>query len=224
MSKKITPVTAAAQAVEELSARLSTAKAEHAAAVTRCQELRTEGQRINDALSTSGGEGITEDQMINVRQRADAAGALADAKRRGVSQLEAQLSTAQGVLIGEQIKEQAGGYVSWEQLRSEVQAVTAEFVQRLDLIADKTEDRSAFLAQAVRTMHSIDGGAYYGGNQEIGGVLRVQTGHDMILEVDGERIYDMSEQAIFELAANALETAGIPTVRYARQEQAAAAA
>lgn len=222
MANKKTPVVIVAQTIKELEARLSEAQADHAAAVARHQDLKVTAQRISDTLSDGSGD-WSEDELIESRQRLEAAAAISEAKRRGIARLGAQLNQAKAVHIAEGIKAQAHGYVRWEQLSADIQAATAEFVGQLDAIADKAEERNAYLFQAAEQLRQIDGGERSMDGEEIAGIRRVYYGGEQTIQMDGERLLTMPATAVFETAIDVITTAAVPSAHYARQLERAAA-
>lgn len=217
---QVPAVAIAEQLLQEVRDRLAKAQADHATATARHQELQAEAVRINQELIDGGGN-VTEDQIMDARHRTSAAKTLADAKASAVVQLGVQLTHAEGVLIAEQIRSQAGGYASFGKIQAETMAATERFITELDTIADKAEESNAFVFHAIETLKRIDGGHYSGG-EEIGGIRRVHVGINQVIEIDGERVTPTPATAVFETAAEDIQAAGIASIRYQRQLAAAA--
>lgn len=218
MSKTMTKTSPAVAALQAMVARLEDARAAHAVAVARHHELRDEAQRISAELTAGTGDGITEERMIENRARLDAAATIAESKRRGVAGLESEHARAEAGLIVERIRNQAGGYASWEQLDAEAQAVAAEAVAKLDGLAVRAQNRNVFLWEAAEQLRAIDGGSRTIEGHEIEGVRRVLYAGEQSLEIDGERLQTMPPAALYATVGDALDGAAIPSAMWARLE------
>lgn len=216
MTKKITAVASAQQAVADLNTRLETARADHGTAVVRVAELEQEAARIGATLG-AGGEGITEDQVMDIRQRQGAATILAQSRARGITQLKDELTRAEHVLMGELIRAEAGGFTSAETLRAEVDAITAELIARLDVVADKADERSSFLNRSITQLRAIDGGGREANARTAIGGVRRRRMNEQYLEVDGKDVFDFSSDALYQMVSRTVESAGMRSSRNARR-------
>lgn len=216
-SKKTTPVVQARQAVTGLEAKLAETREDRETRQARLASAQGDVDRIGQALE-DGDTTISESAITEARHGLDAARYLRDAADRAVTTTEARLTEARGVLIGETIRAEAGDYSTMESLNAERVELVDSFITELDKLADRAEAARMFVTESVEQLRRIDGGGWQAhGNRSIGGAQRVQEGHGQVLEVDGEPVYTTDAQAVFADAAEAIEYAGMPTVRYQRK-------
>lgn len=195
-------------ALDEAKARLSEAQEAHREKLAALEAAKAAAKAVEQKLAF-GSTDVTEEEIIDAPQRVSAAAELARAAANRVAAVKTTVRNAEHEAIADAIRNEAGAYRSQESFTVDVEALTADFLAKLDQLADELDERNAVVRDAVATVRKYDGGGHDPMSQPVNGVRRVRSGSgNQELEVDGQRIGEVVPSfAVYDKAAEAIKHA-----------------